>query len=114
MLTINIRTSNGRVAIGEVMLGAEVIYKTRAWGDAFCARRDAEDWAAKALADEDGRIWSRVATRNGADLWRAHDADRMAHGYAVCITGDEPAHATWNTTTDEAAAWRMFANLSSV
>ena len=32
-----------------------------------------------------------------------------AHGFAVCLPGDEPDHATWSTTTTEAVARQWFA-----
>jgi hypothetical protein len=59
--------------------------------------------------ENNGREWSLVAKIPGAEMWRADDADLMAHGWAVCIPGDEPGNATWSTTTTEACARQWFA-----
>ena len=59
------------------------------------------------------RHWSHTYDQfrraRACELWRADDADLMAHGWAVCLPGDEPDHATWSTTTTEAVARQWFA-----
>jgi len=59
--------------------------------------------------ENNGRQWQLVAKIPGAEMWRADDANLMAHGWAVCIPGDEPNHATWSTTSTEACARKWFA-----
>ena len=59
--------------------------------------------------DNNGRQWRLIDRRPGAELWRADDSALMAHGFAVCLPGDEPDHATWATTTTEALARQWFA-----
>jgi hypothetical protein len=58
--------------------------------------------------DNNGRQWRLIDRRPGVELWRADDADLMAHGYAVCLPGDEPGHATWSTSSTEACARQWF------
>ena len=58
--------------------------------------------------DNNGRQWRLIDRRPGVELWRADDADLVAHGWAVCLPGDEPEHATWQTTTTETGARRWF------
>jgi len=57
-----------------------------------------------------GRYWHRVddGSNAHAELWRAEDAGLMAHGWAVCMPGDEPDHATWSATTTEAVARQWY------
>ena len=64
---------------------------------------------APAKTDATGRQWRLAGFAAHAELWRADDAELMAHGWAVCDHGDEPDHATWSTTTAEAIARQWFA-----
>ena len=64
---------------------------------------------APAKTDATGRQWRLAGFAAHAELWRADDAELMAHGWAVCNHGDEPDHATWSTTTAEAIARQWFA-----
>ena len=57
--------------------------------------------------DNNGRQWRLIDRRPGVELWRADDDG--VHGFAVCLPGDEPDHATWSTTTTEAIARQWFA-----
>lgn len=57
------------------------------------------------------RHWSHTYDQfrraRACELWRADDDG--AHGWAVCDHGDEPDHATCQTTTMEAIARQWFA-----
>ena len=74
-------------------------------------RHDAEAADIAAQHSNNGRLWLRMDDGSNchAELWRAIDADVRAHGWAVCLPGDEPEHATWTTTTTERIARAWFA-----
>ena len=59
--------------------------------------------------EDNGRKWQLIDRSSSLELWRADDADLMAHGWAVCLPGDEPDYATWQTTTMETIARQWFA-----
>ena len=59
--------------------------------------------------ENNGRKWQLMDSSSTLELWRADDFELMAHGWAVCLPGDETDHATWQTTTMEPIARQWFA-----